>query len=68
MFHYFLKVVSTQFCTLDGEVVNSRQYSVTYFQRDLETGTVGSTMEGIPVSTVYRVSGSPFPPWLQSLT
>jgi hypothetical protein len=35
MFQYFLKVVSTQFQTLDGEVINSHQYSVTQFERDL---------------------------------
>ena len=57
MFHYFLKVVSTQFRTLDGEVVNSHQYSVTHFERDLETGAAGSTMEGIQIT--HGVNGLP---------
>jgi hypothetical protein len=57
MFHYFLKVVSTQFRTLDGEVVNSHQYSVTHFERDLETGAAGNTNEGIQV--VHGVNGLP---------
>lgn len=66
MFHYFLKVVSTQFRTLDGEIVNSHQYSVTHFERDLETGAVGSTMEGLQMT--HGISGLPgewqFPPWV----
>jgi hypothetical protein len=57
MFHYFLKVVSTQFRTLDGELVNSHQYSVTHFERDLETGAAGSTMEGIQIT--HGVNGLP---------
>ncbi|KAI5983489.1 Sec1-like protein [Pisolithus albus] len=35
MFQYFLKVVSTQFRTLDDKTINSHQYSVTHFERDL---------------------------------
>ncbi|KAL4063304.1 Sec1-like protein [Scleroderma yunnanense] len=35
MFQYFLKVVSTQFRTLDGKSINTHQYSVTHFERDL---------------------------------
>ena len=57
MFHYFLKVVSTQFRTLDGRVVNSHQYSVTHFERDLETGPAGSTIEGIQI--MHGVNGLP---------
>jgi hypothetical protein len=57
MFHYFLKVVSTQFRTLDGKTVNSHQYSVTHFERDLETGAAGSTNEGIQI--VHGVNGLP---------
>jgi endoplasmic reticulum-Golgi intermediate compartment protein 3 len=70
MFHYFLKVVSTQFRTLDGETVNSHQYSVTHFERDLETGAAGSTVEGIQI--IHGVNGLPgewqlpLPPWLRS--
>ena len=57
MFHYFLKVVSTQFRTLDGKIVNSHQYSVTHFERDLETGAVGNTNEGIQI--VHGANGLP---------
>ncbi|KAH8989676.1 Sec1 family-domain-containing protein [Lactarius hatsudake] len=49
MFQYFLKVVSTQFHTLDGRIVNSHQYSVTHFERDLTTGQAGNTEEGIQI-------------------
>ncbi|KAH7912553.1 Sec1 family-domain-containing protein [Hygrophoropsis aurantiaca] len=38
MFQYFLKVVSTQFRTLDGKVINTQQYSTTFFERDLTKG------------------------------
>lgn len=57
MFHYFLKVVSTQFRTLDGQVVNSHQYSVTHFERDLMTGTGGNTDEGLQIQ--HGVNGLP---------
>jgi len=49
MFQYFLKVVSTQFRTLDGQIVNSHQYSVTHFERDLTEGVLGHTREGLQV-------------------
>ncbi|KAI9443162.1 Sec1 family-domain-containing protein [Lactarius indigo] len=49
MFQYFLKVVSTQFHTLNGQIVNSHQYSVTHFERDLTTGQAGNTDEGIQI-------------------
>ena len=49
MYQYFLKVVSTQFRTLDGQLVNSHQYSVTHFERDLTTGQAGNTNEGLQV-------------------
>ncbi|KAJ7928017.1 Sec1-like protein [Mycena leptocephala] len=38
MFQYFLKVVSTQFRTLDGKTINTHQYSTTQFERDLKDG------------------------------
>jgi hypothetical protein len=57
MFHYFLKVVSTQFRTLDGQVVNSHQYSVTHFERDLMTGAAGNTNEGLQIQ--HGVNGLP---------
>ena len=49
--------MSTQFRTLDGRVVNSHQYSVTHFERDLETGTGGSTAEGLQLQ--HGVNGLP---------
>ncbi|KAI9465550.1 Sec1-like protein [Lactarius psammicola] len=57
MFQYFLKVVSTQFRTLDGQVVNSHQYSVTHFERDLTTGQAGNTNEGLQIQ--HGVVGVP---------
>jgi endoplasmic reticulum-Golgi intermediate compartment protein 3 len=47
MFQYFIKVVSTQFNTLGGQSVKSHQYSVTHFERDLQTGVGDSTKEGL---------------------
>ncbi|KZO97037.1 Sec1-like protein [Calocera viscosa TUFC12733] len=38
MFQYFLKVVSTKYEMLAGTVVNSHQYSVTGYERDLSKG------------------------------
>ncbi|AFR97842.1 COPII-coated vesicle component Erv46 [Cryptococcus neoformans] len=38
MFQYFLKVVSTNFISLNGEEIPSHQYSVTQYERDLRTG------------------------------
>ncbi|GAA6017482.1 hypothetical protein JCM10207_008242 [Rhodosporidiobolus poonsookiae] len=35
MFQYFLKVVSTKFQFLDGRELNTHQYSVTQYERDL---------------------------------
>ncbi|XP_006462752.1 hypothetical protein AGABI2DRAFT_207344 [Agaricus bisporus var. bisporus H97] len=49
MFQYFLKVVSTQFRTLDGKIVNTHQYSVTHFERDLEEGGGGQSPGGINI-------------------
>ncbi|CAL1712701.1 unnamed protein product [Somion occarium] len=57
MFQYFLKVVSTQFRSLDGQLVNTNQYSATHFERDLSKGHsennnaglhVAHTMTGVP--------------------
>ena len=47
MFHYFLKIVSTQFCTLNGQIVNLHQYSITYFERDFTVGQAGNMNEGL---------------------
>jgi len=57
MFQYFLKVVSTKFETLEGKTVNTHQYSATHFERDLTTGSQGSTSEGVHVS--HLTSGMP---------
>jgi hypothetical protein len=57
MFQYFIKVVSTQFRTLKGQVVNSHQYSATHFERDLQTGIAGNTKEGLQLA--HGVNGLP---------
>ncbi|KAF8586305.1 endoplasmic reticulum-derived transport vesicle ERV46 [Ramaria rubella] len=57
MFQYFLKVVSTQFRSLDGKIVNTHQYSVTHFERDLTEGTQANTQQGLHLS--HGVSGVP---------
>jgi len=57
MFQYFLKVVSTQFRTYDGEIVNTHQYSATSFERDLGEGNQGDTPEGIHV--LHGTNGVP---------
>lgn len=56
MFQYFVKVVSTQFSTLGGQVVNSHQYSVTHFERDLQA-MAGNTNEGLQIA--HGVNGLP---------
>lgn len=50
MFQYFLKVVSTKFELLDGTKVKTHQYSATHFERDLSTGAMGETKEGVHIS------------------
>jgi len=57
MFQYFLKVVSTQFRTLDGKTAGTHQYSVTSFERDLTEGSQGDTAQGIHVQ--HGISGIP---------
>ncbi|KAF8532104.1 endoplasmic reticulum-derived transport vesicle ERV46 [Gautieria morchelliformis] len=57
MFQYFLKVVSTQFRSLDGQIVNTHQYSVTHFERDLTEGTQANTAQGLHLS--HGMSGVP---------
>ncbi|KAF9454695.1 Sec1-like protein [Macrolepiota fuliginosa MF-IS2] len=49
MFQYFLKVVSTQFRNMDGKIINTHQYSVTHFERDLTEGAGGESPGGIHV-------------------
>jgi len=56
MFQYFLKVVSTQFRTLDGKSINTHQYSVTHFERDLMKGS-GEEDKG--VYTHHGLAGAP---------
>ncbi|EMD40076.1 hypothetical protein CERSUDRAFT_132878 [Gelatoporia subvermispora B] len=50
MFQYFLKVVSTQFRTLDGMSVNTNQYSATHFERDLTAGQQEKDQAGLHVA------------------
>jgi len=57
MFQYFLKVVSTQFRTLDGHTVNTHQYSATHYDRDLTEGINGDSPGGIHVQ--HGVTGLP---------
>ncbi|KIK57207.1 hypothetical protein GYMLUDRAFT_98832 [Collybiopsis luxurians FD-317 M1] len=57
MFQYFLKVVSTQFRTLDGKIINSHQYSVTHFERDITEGGLGDTPQGVHLQ--HGVAGIP---------
>ncbi|KAJ8080455.1 vacuolar protein sorting-associated protein 45 [Marasmius tenuissimus] len=57
MFQYFLKVVSTQFRTLDGKIINTHQYSVTQFERDLTEGAQGDTPQGVHLQ--HGVAGVP---------
>jgi len=57
MFQYFLKVVSTQFRSLDNKIINSHQYSVTHFERDLAEGGQGDTPQGVHLQ--HGVSGMP---------
>jgi len=56
MYQYFLKVVSTQFRMLDGQTVNTHQYSTTHFERDLEEGKEGN-QAGVHVQ--HGVTGLP---------
>ncbi|KAJ7147096.1 Sec1 family-domain-containing protein [Mycena crocata] len=57
MFQYFLKVVSTQFRTLDGKIVNTHQYSTTQFERDLKDGGQGDSPQGVHIQ--HGVNGVP---------
>ncbi|KAJ7486008.1 endoplasmic reticulum-derived transport vesicle ERV46 [Mycena galericulata] len=57
MFQYFLKVVSTQFRTLDGKVVRSNQYSTTQFERDLKDGGKNDSPQGVHIQ--HGVNGVP---------
>jgi len=57
MFQYFLKVVSTQFRKLDGKPINTHQYSVTHFERDLMKGVNEKGEQG--VYTHHGLMGAP---------
>jgi hypothetical protein len=57
MFQYFLKVVSTQFRTLNGQIVNTHQYSATHFERDLGEGYNGQNAGNIHVQ--HGITGVP---------
>ncbi|KAF9533245.1 Sec1-like protein [Crepidotus variabilis] len=56
MFQYFLKVVSTQYRPLGESEVNTHQYSMTHFERNLQEGSQGNT-QGINVQ--HGVNGLP---------
>jgi len=47
MFQYFLKVVSTKYKALNGDVYSTHQFSATSYERDLATGAFGKNEEGI---------------------
>ncbi|KAJ8595239.1 Sec1-like protein [Rhizopogon salebrosus TDB-379] len=57
MYQYFLKVVSTQFRTLEDNAINTHQYSVTHFERDLTKINEGENKQG--VFTQHGTPGSP---------
>jgi len=57
MFQYFLKVVSTQFRDIQGNVVRTHQYSVTQFERDLSKGSQADTAQGVHVQ--HGITGAP---------
>jgi len=57
MFQYFLKVVSTQFRTLDGKEIKSHQYSATHFERDLSEGMNEDSTGGTHIQ--HGVAGVP---------
>jgi len=57
MFQYFLKVVSTQFRTLEGKDIKTHQYSTTHFERDLTEGMNSGAPGGTQVQ--HGVSGIP---------
>lgn len=58
MFQYFLKVVSTRFVNLAGEAIDSHQYSVTQYERDLRQGNAPGR-DGHAHMTSHGVSGVP---------
>ena len=47
MFQYFLKVVSTEFRSLRGEILKTHQYSVTQYERDLSPGAAAKAAAGL---------------------
>ncbi|KAJ4481994.1 endoplasmic reticulum vesicle transporter-domain-containing protein [Lentinula aciculospora] len=57
MYQYFLKVVSTHFRTIDGQLLKSHQYSATHFERDIAEGGQGDTPQGVYLQ--HGVSGVP---------
>ncbi|EKM51738.1 uncharacterized protein PHACADRAFT_150385 [Phanerochaete carnosa HHB-10118-sp] len=57
MFQYFLKVVSTQFITLDGKSIKTHQHSATHFERDLSKGIAENSQQGMHV--MHGMTGIP---------
>ncbi|GAA5982498.1 hypothetical protein JCM10908_006673 [Rhodotorula pacifica] len=57
MFQYFLKVVSTRFQFLDGRELNTHQYSVTQYERDLSNNKAVEKQGGH--QTMHGYAGTP---------
>ncbi|BGP03775.1 ER-derived vesicles protein erv46 [Rhodotorula toruloides] len=57
MFQYFLKVVSTKFQFLDGRELNTHQYSVTQYERDLTNNKANEKQGGH--QTMHGYAGVP---------
>ncbi|KAK4046515.1 ER-derived vesicles protein erv46 [Microbotryomycetes sp. JL221] len=57
MFQMFLKVVSTKFSFLDGRELNTHQYSVTQYERDLTNNKPGKDAQGH--QTTHGYAGVP---------
>ncbi|KAF8610387.1 endoplasmic reticulum-derived transport vesicle ERV46 [Ceratobasidium sp. AG-I] len=58
MFQYFMKVVSTEFKHIHGDIIRSHQYSVTSYERDLTHGD-GAERDSHGTLTGHGVQGLP---------
>ncbi|CDZ97188.1 COPII vesicle protein [Phaffia rhodozyma] len=58
MFQYFLKVVSTKFESLKGEITPAHQYSVTSYERDMSGGG-GAAKDSTGHMTAHGMAGVP---------
>ncbi|KAJ3991671.1 endoplasmic reticulum-derived transport vesicle ERV46 [Lentinula boryana] len=57
MYQRFLKVVSTYFNTINGQLLKSHQYRATHFERDVAEGSHSDTPQGVYFQ--HRASGVP---------